>query len=240
MLDHGVENRYPRRAAQLLQLLNGCIAVKRIIGFHAHDDGPFVSFRFAVCLFFGKLSFERADKRRKIRIDRGGMDGRENLPETPFGVFRNEMGDMGADREAIQARLDRADEIEAKQGKIDQVVGGQLLAVQVGVYQPQAPETARGRAEGVKIGKKKAVVRPDDDKGDLAPAGEQDAYLPVYFSGQLGELSCQFGGDDRLRRDASLVETFQLFCLRRRQAGQLSINFFDRRFLGISMLHFVT
>jgi len=53
----------------------------------------------------------------------------------------------------------------------------------VGVYQPQAPETARGRAEGVKIGNEKAVMRPDYDKRDLPPAGDQDAYLPVYFAG---------------------------------------------------------
>ncbi|MHB8829430.1 MAG: hypothetical protein ACYC6Q_07895 [Syntrophales bacterium] len=99
------------------------------------------------------------------------------------------MGDVGISGKTVFARLDRADQIETQQRQIDQVVGCQFLIVQVGVYQPQSPETAGGRTKGFKPGDKQVVVGSDDNKRDLSPAGKQKSDLPVYPAGKLGKLA---------------------------------------------------
>lgn len=77
-------------------------------------------------------------------------------------------------------------------------------------------------------------MRPDDNEGDLAPAGKQEAYLPVDFPGKLRHLAGKLSRDDPVRRNPSLVEPLKQFLLRRRQAGRFSVYPFDNCCPGFS------
>jgi hypothetical protein len=62
-------------------------------------------------------------------------------------------------------------------------------------------------------------VRSDDHRGDLAPAGDQEADLAIDLPGELGELPGQFMGDDPVRQDAPPVELSDPFDFGRRETG---------------------
>ncbi len=99
----------------------------------------------------------------------------------------------------------------------------------MGVDQAEPLETAGGGAEAVEGGDEDVVVRPDDDIGDLAPAGDQKADLAVDLPGEFRELAGQVVGDDPLRRDAPPVELPDPLDLRRSETGQVAVNLFDGR-----------
>lgn len=93
--------------------------------------------------------------------------------------------------------------------------------------QPKPSETAGGGAEAVEIRDQDVVVRSDDDVGDLAAAGDQDADLAVDLAGELRDPASQLVGDDPLRRDAPPVELTDPLDLGRREAGQVAVYLFD-------------
>jgi len=106
----------------------------------------------------------------------------------------------------------------------------------MGVDQAEALETAGGGSEAVEVRDEDVVVRPDDDIGDLAPAGDQDADLAVDLPGELRELAGQVVGDDPLRRDAPPVKLSDPFDLIRPEAGQIAVNLFDGNSLFRSVI----
>jgi hypothetical protein len=97
--------------------------------------------------------------------------------------------------------------------------------------QAEPLETAGGGTEAVEGGDQDVVVRPRDDKGDLAPAGNQNADLAVDLPGELRELAGQVVGDDPLRRDAPSVELSDPFGFGRRETGQVAVYLLDGRSL---------
>jgi hypothetical protein len=99
----------------------------------------------------------------------------------------------------------------------------------VGVDQAEPLETAGGGSEAVEARDDDVVVRPRDDKGDLAPAGDQNADLAVDLPGELRELAGQVVGDDPLRRDAPPVELPDAPDFSRSEAGQIAVDLFDGR-----------
>jgi hypothetical protein len=129
------------------------------------------------------------------------------------------MGRVGETREAVLAGFHRTDEIEAEKRQIGKIVRGEPFAGQMGVDQAEALETAGGGAEAVEGGNEDVVVRPDDDIGDLTPAGDQNADLAVDLPGELRELAGQVVCDDPLRRDAPPVELTDSLDLRRSESG---------------------
>ena len=80
---------------------------------------------------------------------------------------------MGEAGEAVLAGFDGADEIEAQERQVREVVGRELLAGQMGVDQAEPLETAGGGTEAVERGDEDVVVGADDDVGDLPPAGDR-------------------------------------------------------------------
>jgi len=128
---------------------------------------------------------------------------------------------------AVLARLDRADEIEAQERQVGEIVRGKLLSGKVGVNQAEPPEAAGGGAETVQRGDEDVVVRADDDIGDLPPAGDEEAELAVDLAGELRQVAGQFVGDDTLRRDAPPVDLPDPLDLGRSEAGQVAVNLLD-------------
>jgi len=59
------------------------------------------------------------------------------------------MGGAGKPGEAVFGRLQSADEVEAQERQVGEVVRGELIAGEVGVDQPEPPETAGGGTEAV-------------------------------------------------------------------------------------------
>jgi hypothetical protein len=134
---------------------------------------------------------------------------------------------VGEAREAVLAGFRGADEIEAEERQIREVVRGESLAGQVGVDQAEPLETAGGGAKPIERRDEDVVVRTDDHKGDLAPAGDQNADLAVDFPGELRKLAGQVMGDDPLRRDAPPVKLSDPLDLCRSEAGQVAVYLFD-------------
>jgi hypothetical protein len=133
------------------------------------------------------------------------------------------VGDSG---KAVLAGLQGADEIEAQERQVGQVVRGKLLPGQVGVDQAKPFEAAGGGAEAVQGGDEDVVMGADDDIGDLPPAGDEEAELAVDLAGELRELAGQFVGDDPLRRDPPPIELTDPLDLGRREAGQVAVYLF--------------
>lgn len=71
------------------------------------------------------------------------------------------------------------------------------------------------------------MVRADDDVGDLAPAGDEEAELAVDLPGDLRDLPGQLMGDDTIRRDAPPAELPDASYLGRPEAGQVAVNLLD-------------
>ena len=163
----------------------------------------------------------------KSRSSSAGRLGGEGQPEASFRVFGDQVGGVGITGQAVVARLQGADEIEAQQREVRQVVRGEVFAGQVRVDQTKPPETAGGGTEAVQGGDKDVVVRPHDDVGDFTPAGDQKADLTIDLAGEFRERPGQFVGDDPLRRDAPPVELSDPFDFRRSEAGQVAVNLFD-------------
>ena len=139
------------------------------------------------------------------------------------------MGRVGEAGEAVVAHFDRADEIEAQKRQVGQVVGAEFLPGQVGVDQSEPLEAAGGAAEAVQRWDENVVMQADDDIGDLAPAGDQEADLAVDLAGDLRDLPGQLVGDDPLRRDAPPAELPDAPYLRRPETGQVAVNLLDGR-----------
>jgi len=141
------------------------------------------------------------------------------------------VGGAGKPRQAVFGRLQGADEIEAQERQVGEVVRGELLAGEVGVDQAEPPETAGGGTEAFEARDQDVVVRSDDDIGDFTAAGDQNTDLAVDLQGEFRELAGQVVGDDPLRRDAPPVELPDPLDLSRREAGQVAVYLLDGRSL---------
>ncbi len=128
--------------------------------------------------------FEGGDEGGEVEIHLGGTLRGERLPVAPFGVFRDEVGDMGEARKAVLSGIDGADEVEAQERQVREVVGRELLAGQMGMDQAQPLEAERRRTEAVERGDDDVVMGAHDDVGDLSPAGDEEAELAVEFAGK--------------------------------------------------------
>jgi hypothetical protein len=101
----------------------------------------------------------------------------------------------------------------------------------MGVDQAEPLETAGGGAEAVEARDEDVVMGSHDHIGEFAPAGDQNADLPVDLPGELREPASEIVCDDPLRRDAPPVELPDPLDLIRPEAGQVAVNLFDGRSL---------
>ncbi len=136
------------------------------------------------------------------------------------------MGGVGIAGQSVFTRVQSADQIEAQQREVRQIVGGELLAGQMGVDQAEPPESAGGGAEAVQSRDEDVVMGAHDNIGDLPPAGDEEADLAVDLPGKLRQRPGQFVGDDSLRRAAPPVELPDPLDFRRSEAGQVAVYLF--------------
>ncbi len=139
----------------------------------------------------------------KSRSSLGGAPGVEGQPEAPLRVFRNEMGGVRIAGQPVVARLQGAYQIEAQKREVRQIVGGELLAGQMGVDQAEPPESAGGGTKAVQGRDEDVVMGTHDHIGDLPPAGDEEADLAVDLTGEFRQRPGQFVGDDPIRRDSA-------------------------------------
>jgi hypothetical protein len=99
-----------------------------------------------------------------------------------------------------------ADEIEAKQGEVGEIVAGERLPVEMGVDEPEPLEAALAGAEFVEAGDHDLAVIPDHDKVNVALAADQDADLSVNFPGDLAEVPGKLEGENPVSRGFAAVE----------------------------------
>lgn len=136
---------------------------------------------------------------------------------------------MGMAGKTVAAGFQGADEVEAQQREVRQIVRGEVFAGQVRVDQTESAETAGGGAKTLQGRDQDVVVRPDDDVSDLTPAGDQQPDLTVDLAGEFRERPGQLVGDDPLRRDAPPVQLADPLDLCRSETGQVAVNLFDGR-----------
>jgi hypothetical protein len=74
-------------------------------------------------------------------------------------------------------------------------------------------------------------MRTHDDVGDLAPAADEDADLPVDFPGKFRKLPGQFMAQDKLRRNPAPIELLDPSDLFRAEARGVAVDFADGSFL---------
>ena len=146
-------------AAEFPELGERSLAVEKGLRLHPDEDGAVDGLHLARLLPLGELAFEGGDEGGEVEIHLRGALGGENQPVAPFRVFGDQMGGMGEAREAVLAGLHGADEIEAQERQVREVVRGELLAGQMGVDQAEPLETARGGTEAVERGDEDVVVR---------------------------------------------------------------------------------
>jgi len=137
------------------------------------------------------------------------------------------VGPVGASRQPVRKDLDGADEIEAQERQVRQVVVRQLFAVEMGMDEAQAPEARRRGAEAVQRRQDDLPVRSDDDEGDLPPAREENPDLPADFRGKLGQVSRQFMGQDAFGRYPAAVKMLDPPDLRGPEAVNIAVQSFD-------------
>ena len=239
VLDDRVEDLDAGGAAELPKLGQRGLAVEKGFRLHPDEDGAVDGLDLARLLPSGKLAFEGGDEGGEVEIHLRGTLRGERLPVAPFGVFRDEVGGMGEAGEAVFSGLDGADEVEAQEREVREVVGRELLAGQMGVDQAQPLEAERGGTEAVERGDDDVVMGSHDDIGDLSPAGDEEAELAVEFAGELGELAGHLMGDDPLRRDAPPVELPDALDLGRSEAGQVAVNLFDGFSFSCPLFEFI-
>ena len=202
-LDHRVEDLDVAAPAELPELGERGLPVEERVRFHADEDGAVDGLHLPGFLTSGELAFEGRDEGGEVEIQLGGALGVEGQPEAPFRVFRDEVGGVGIAGESVFTRVQGADQIEAQKREVRQIVGGELLAGQMGVDQAEPPESAGGGTEAVQGRDEDVVVGAHDDVGDLPPAGDEKADLAVDLPGELRQRPGQFVGDDPLRRDGA-------------------------------------
>jgi len=136
------------------------------------------------------------------------MNRFEVEPVPALGVFGDQVGREDLFRQALGVDMDGADEIEAKQGQVGQVVAGEGLSGEMGVNEPQPLQAGRGGSVGVETWDQDFPVIADDHVVDFALAAYEDGKLTVDFAGQFAQASRQFMGQDPVGRDFSPVELF--------------------------------
>ena len=182
-LDDGIEHLDACGAAEFPQLRDRLLAVGKGFRFNADEDRAINGLHFARRLFFGELPFEGRDEGGKIEVHLTGALRIKGLPVSPLRVFGDQMGGAGKPGQAVIAGVDGADEVEAQERKVGEVVGGKLLAGEMGVDQPEPPETAGGGTETFEAGNQDVVVRSDDHISHFAATGDQNADLAVDLPG---------------------------------------------------------
>ena len=133
------------------------------------------------------------------------MKGVELEPVAAVRVLRDEMGRVDRARKPVFLRRHGADEVEAQQGQVREIVPGEPFPVEMGVDEPQPLETALAGAELVEAGDHDLAVIPHDDKMDVALAADEDADLPVCLSGNLAEVPGKLEGENPVNRDFAAV-----------------------------------
>ena len=225
-LDHGVEDLDVAGPAELTEFGERSLPVEERVCFHSDENGAVDGLHLPGLLPSCKLAFESRDEGGEVEIQLGGVPWGEGHPEASFGVFGDEVSGLGITGKTIVSCLQGADQIEAQQGEVRQIVRGEVFAGQVCVDQTESSESAGGGTEAVQGGDKDAVVRPHDDVSDFTPAGDQEADLTIDLAGEFRERPGQFMGDDPLRREAPPIELSDPFDLRRSEAGQVAVNLF--------------
>jgi len=83
------------------------------------------------------------------------------------------MGGVHNAGQTVQARFHGADEIEAEEGQVAEVLRIQGLGIKVGMNEPESLETGGGGAESLQAGDQDASMGADDHIGHFAPPAEQ-------------------------------------------------------------------
>jgi len=120
-----------------------------------------------------------------------------------------------------------ADEIEAKQGEVGEIVAGERLPVEVGVDEPEPLEAALAGAERVEAGDQELAVIPHDDEVDVALPADQDADLAVGFPGDLAEVPGKLEGEHPVDGDFAAVELLEAPDLAGLETGYVAIDSVD-------------
>ncbi len=99
-------------------------------------------------------------------------------------------------RQPVLAHRDGRHQVEPQEREVGQVVPRERFAVQVRVHQAQAAQPDLAGARAPDVGQREARGVADDDLRDVPLAVEEDADLPVRFSGELGEVPGELGAHD--------------------------------------------
>jgi hypothetical protein len=86
------------------------------------------------------------------------------------------------------------------------------------MHQPQAPQGTLAEREGGEVGEHDAAGITDNDVGNAAGAGDENAYLTSDLGGLLGEEPREFRGNDRVLLDAPPVDPLKMMDLGALQA----------------------
>ena len=151
-----------------------------------------------------------------------GFDGPSLVPR------REKISQVCTARNSVWLNLDGHDEIEAHQAQVGKVLPGQPFRVQMGVDETKTPEVPRGETVETKIRDEYAAPVADEDVGDLAPAIQEEAELPVSFSGQLRQPPHCFRRHDLPGPRFGPAETLDALDLGTPQPGCFAFYFSDR------------
>ncbi len=211
VLGHHLDDLHSRRARQFAKFADLHFhVVGAATRCYRDQDRPLALSDLAGSVLSREFFFPSADPLPKVEIESRGREGVEVLVGDSLGVGRPERCGVGQSGKAIRAGRHGDHRIEPQERQVGQVIEGERLVPDVGVYAAQTAEASATGAHSAPIRKLDGTGVADHDVGDVAAAVHQDAHLPPGLEREGGQLPRQFLGDEALGRQPAPREAFEL------------------------------